>query len=472
MFRGILPVVATAVALTVSPAPAVVKLEMTLGKTYKDSRAVVVGAVTAVRADARLIEVRLEKPLKGESPKPQFRIQAVSPADLIAQVQVGQPIVVMESQASQGMALVHVADSWYLAKAVPGTDPPVWRTAQAHEQARASFPGRGTALVRLLEEIKAGKSPIADRYERKPFAGGVRQRGKLPAKPDWMLAAPLRGEKAIDLIVGEKNSAAIFPATGSDFDFNQAIRATLKPPAYRAVGDTSGDGRPEVLLGSGLWSFDGKKLTAGPELALVGSPLAAAIVDVTGDQQPDVVAISSAGELVVCENPGPGKAVCCCRPAKTLWKGGEQPILANFGDWGDTGKPHLLVVFPNRIVRYALDDAGGPPAELDRLTGIDIRKNPKYKDGLGCRFAAALDMDGDRRPDLLVLTSAGGLLLVNRGYGAFLLDQNLGPALSGLPFQPDAATPWAAADLAGHGCDDLLLAGPDGTLYEADNGPN
>jgi hypothetical protein len=137
-------------------------------------------------------------------------------------------------------------------------------------------------------------------------------------------------------------------------------------------------------------------------------------------------------------------------------------------------------------VRYALDADGGPPADLLRLTGVDLRRNEKYRNGLKNIHAAALHIgessvaQADKSPrglDLLAVCDAGALLLVNRGFGTFLLDDNPGGASaapasgpgiwSALKLGPSAL--WAPADLHGRGVDDLLVLGEDGTLYEVDN---
>ena len=77
---------------------------------------------------------------------------------------------------------------------------------------------------------------------------------------------------------------------------------------------------------------------------------------------------------------------------------------------------------------------------------------------------------------MIVVSDAGNLVLVNRGFGTFLLDPDAGtplaaPGEKGLPFKVTPATPWAAADLAGDGCDDVLVLGEDGRLFVVENPP-
>jgi hypothetical protein len=95
-------------------------------------------------------------------------------------------------------------------------------------------------------------------------------------------------------------------------------------------------------------------------------------------------------------------------------------------------------------------------------------------EGLKNVVAAALEYNGDRRPDFLLVAEGGSLLLVNRGFGAFLAAGDAGAALVStaerpVPFKLSPATPIARADMHGDGIDDLLVIAEDGRLFEADN---
>jgi hypothetical protein len=69
-----------------------------------------------------------------------------------------------------------------------------------------------------------------------------------------------------------------------------------------------------------------------------------------------------------------------------------------------------------------------------------------------------------------------GLMVINRGFGAFMVNAKAGvPLVAGpqnkVPFTLTATTPWAAADVDGDHFDDLLILAEDGTLYEVKNTP-
>jgi hypothetical protein len=208
------------------------------------------------------------------------------------------------------------------------------------------------------------------------------------------------------------------------------------------------------------------------ELPAKGKPLAAALLDVTGDKKADALLLSNSGELRVFENSGSLDKPWTARPAKTLWAEGEAPAYAAFGDFGDTGKIHVMAALSSGIVRYALDADGGAPANFMRLTGVDISKNDKLKGGLKNILAVAMHADDDKRLDFFTVCDGATVLLVNRGLGTYFLDET---ALEHLKPKPDApltlspSTPMARADLKGKGIDDLLVLAEDGTLYEIDN---
>ena len=100
------------------------------------------------------------------------------------------------------MGLVHLADTWLLAKRAGSGASQVWRVMQRHN-AKQTFPGRTEALLRLVRQIKAGKGAILDTMDVAYFRSGIRKVATLPVKkPRWLMAADVNGDKAMDLLVG------------------------------------------------------------------------------------------------------------------------------------------------------------------------------------------------------------------------------------------------------------------------------
>jgi hypothetical protein len=201
---------------------------------------------------------------------------------------------------------------------------------------------------------------------------------------------------------------------------------------------------------------------------------------VNGDAKPDAVAVLGDGQLVTSTNLGTTDGAWTKGAARKLAEGAT-PLAAAFGDWGDNGKPHVIVVTEKAVTRHSVDaDGGGTPADFERLAGERLADQRGFADGTKAAAAGVLDLNGDGRKDVLVLGDGGGFVLVNRGFGAFLADLDPGKVLTGQggapgdkppPFKATPATAWAAADVQGDGTDDVLVLADDGRLFAVDNPP-
>jgi len=480
---GFLWVIVAAGLAIAAPAGAVIRVDFPVSKIYATSSTVLVGTVRKVTEANRVVDVRLAETAKGDPPGPMIRVQILKPERLIRQVAAGHPLVLFVAKGrgkaeAPSAALVHVADTWLLAKRLPKASAPSWR-AEERFVGRQCFPGRTAALVKVVAELEAGKTTLLDKAEHNVFRGGVKPRGRLDVTgATFLAAADVDGDRKHDLLIAAPSGFRLLLADGEGFTDATAARGLSGAAGRRAdAADVNGDGRVDLLVGATVWVNHGSKFAADARLDLPAGavPLTVALADLTGDGRPDAAALLGDGRLLSLENPAAGKA-WSARPARKLWTGGEAPACAAFGDWGDDGRPHVIAVRTRSVTRYALTGEA-PPADYERLTGVKLDKYHRaHRDGLKNVLTAPIDINADGRRDLFILADGGGLMLVNRGFGTFLVNPDAGGAVTSrgrrkVPFKLTPTTPWTAADLHHDGFEDLLILTPSGDLYEVSNTP-
>ena len=467
-------------------ASAVIQVKMPVSRIYGTSKAVYIGTVTGVTAANRLVDVKITGPLKGASPGETIRIQIVSPADLIGSVAKDAPIMLFVGKARGGaMAVLHMADTWLLAQRAGDVKPQIWRVVQKHD-AKQTFPGRTSTLVRLVRKIAAGEKPILDSTKVAFFRSPLRKLAKLNVTDArWMLAADVNHDRKPDLVIGtDKDVRLLLGGEKAYTDATDQWGLKSAAVAYRAVISTNRDSnRPDLILGDTIWlnkrdKFQAVKLPmTAPDAK--DTPLAATVASVPGSswsrRNLRAFFLTASGRLQVFDKivssskPKPWTAA----PPRQLWPANSPAIAAEFGNFGDTHATHALAVRQSGVTRYSLDPGGPPPADFDRLTGVNLKKYyERYAEGFKNPLVTTLDVNGDRRRDLLIICDTGGMLMVNRGYGAFLCDYDSGGEIAAHPktktapkLKLTAQTPWTSVDLHRDRHGDLLILTADGTLY-------
>ena len=143
--------------LSAATAPALININLPIAKIYEAVKAVAVASVVSVNPENRVIELKTSEQLKGAPVGETFRVQIAAPAELIAKIATGQPLVIMVGEdLGKPVALIHVADTWLLAEALPAATTPAWRVLQAHD-AKRSFSGTTAELVKVLAGLKSPK---------------------------------------------------------------------------------------------------------------------------------------------------------------------------------------------------------------------------------------------------------------------------------------------------------------------------
>jgi hypothetical protein len=337
-------------------------------------------------------------------------------------------------------------------------------------------------LVRLVDEIASGHSTLLNAIEHVVWGGGIKQWGKVLPNADYVTASDLNGDGKAEVLIGNRKSTQLLMNTGHGFD-TETGRWGLQNARgkWAAFGDVNGDNRPDLLVGTRLWLNKGDHFVAGRTLAFrdEANVLTVSLIDCTGDGRPDAAFLMKNGDLQVFENPGDDSAEWRALPTKHLWSGGEEATAAALStDWGDTGKPHAMVVRASGVTRYALDLDGGPPAQFDRLTSESLKAYNEMKQLARWDVIATvpLDINGDGREDLIVILDKGGPTLVNRGFGTFFLNPLPARAIvtddrNEVPWKVTPGTRFGEGDIHGDKFDDLLIVTQEGRLFELDNTP-
>jgi hypothetical protein len=397
-----------AVFALAAPAKALFEVKDPLTKMFNTgSRAVLVGTISGFDAQKNVLSVKPFSAYKGTAPQSDaVLIQISSPESLRKEVTVGEPIVLFVGLRT---AAVHVADHWYSAQALGkphlfNINAPLGHAA--HTSHDESFPGKTAALVKALAEIKAGKSTLLDVAPDKLIATPVKASFTLPANATGFAAMQLPGQKTPNFFVATAAGLQVLGADGKPAKDRFGLDG-LKPTLL-AAGTV--DGKPVLLVDSDLYTFDNGGFKKSATLKLPADKILALAMD----------------------------------------------------DLNDDGKAAVAVLTPKSLLRIPLASlqSGTPVVDDDvRLVGNKITEyHREHESGFAHATMAAVELNADHRPDLVILTDTGTLTLVNRGFGAFLVHKTAADAL--VPSPPSKAPLVAATPGM------LYTLHPDGTVYE------
>ncbi|MGB2822109.1 MAG: FG-GAP-like repeat-containing protein [Phycisphaerae bacterium] len=460
------------------PAMAVIRVDVSLEQIYKSSQKIVaakVGSVDAGRKQARLRDAVTLEELGRKVLLPRVRTLALDLAgggSLTERLHMGDPVLIFVGRRG---GAIHTADAWFRASPGDGAD---WRIIEPYRIAR-TFPGTTPSLIRALLKVRSGQAPLLDAVMHHTWHGDFKLQ-TLDVKVKAMAAADADGDAKADLVVAGDQGVSFYKGSGPKSAFIKVAGmwgltgATARQIAF---ADTNGDRRPDLLLDE-LYLNDGSRFVrsrAGINLRSQDI-LAVGLMDATADGRPDALTVAPDGAVTVYENPGKD-AAWPRKIQRNLWSGGDAPLAAHVGDWGDDRAPHVMVIRRSGLTRYSL---GGESADLKRLTGEEpmFRGKPRYSPMDDFQASAAWDRSGgDGNLDLHVATRRGkpfDLELVGRGHGAFFCNTEASTFVRYLDNgrwrgrQP-RVTAMAPADMYGDGSFEMLVVEESGDLWQKDS---
>ncbi len=268
----------------------------------------------------------------------------------------------------------------------------------------------------------------------------------------------------------DSNPPLFLPAVAYD---SGGIRATSV-----AVADVNGDGKPDLVVANWCasssdcngnnWGFDGSVAvllgngdgTFQPAVAYASggaTPVSVAAADVNGDGKPDIIVANTCASGILCPGGGSvgvllGNGDGTFQPALTYDSGGTIAESVAVADFNGDGKPDLAVAN-----WYGTDGSCCWSPALGVLLGNGdgtFQPAVSYSWG-GQTSVAAVDVNGDHRPDLVVANALGYVeILLGNGDGTFQRPVTYSTGGS----YPDSV---ATADLNGDGKLDLVVANGD-----------
>jgi hypothetical protein len=398
-----------------SPALALFEVKSPLKKAYNETfKTVISGTVASFSAENNVVTVNTLTTYKGTAPADSLQIQIHAPEALRAEIKTGQPVLVFQGTLTSAF---HIADHWYGGEALkkPGNFRVTSRLGHDRDE---SFPGTTANLIKAVEELKAGKSTLIDAVPDHLFPKPVKANFTLP-KNATAFAALTINDKTTFIIATADGLKALAQANDKLDDQTQALGLpTLKPTTLTAA---TIDKKPALILDRQVLVFDGKTFTLSSRLyAPEGKILALAADNLTDDAKPSLAYLTD----------------------KSL----VRTALANA----------LQPADPNK-------NSPPPPTPDDdkRLTGSKLTDfHRPHEKGFTTASLASVDLNADKRPDLVLLTPEGTLTLLNRGFNTFLVDKNIAA-----PLLDPANTKTPSLPLLASTPNTLYTLHPDGALH-------
>jgi FG-GAP repeat. len=273
------------------------------------------------------------------------------------------------------------------------------------------------------------------------------------------------GDGKTDLLaIGSDGSLKLYAGNGTG-GFKSGTGATIGYGwgIFKAVlgpGDFDGDGRADLLALTSdrtlrLYSGNGRAGFLRTASAAIGNgwnvfTTVLSAHDFNGDGKPDLLGVTSTGDLKLYEGSGTGHFLSGGISIGTGW-GAFTQLLAP-GDVNGDGKPDLLALTSTGDLKLYPTDGAGHFLDNGTIVGTGLS-------GLK-QLLAPGDVNGDGKPDLLAITTTGDLkLYTGDGTGHFVGSTTISTGWSSF------STVLTPGDVDGDGKADLLGVTPSGDVY-------
>jgi len=246
-------------------------------------------------------------------------------------------------------------------------------------------------------------------------------------RPYFVVIRDLDGDGKPDLVIAnhDNNTVSIFRNTCSLGSISFAAQFDLATVAYPwglAVGDIDGDGKPDlVVCKSGSQTVSVFRNTSSPgsitfaanvDFTTGTAPVGVAIGDIDGDEKPDLVVTNQSSNTVSLfrNTSSSGSITTGSFAARVDFAIGTASYIVKIGDINGDGKPDLVVISANSGIVSVFRNISSSGS----ITTGSFAARVDFTTGAWPTHVTIGDIDGDGKPDLAVTNAASNTFSIFR----------------------------------------------------------